>query len=844
MRMHYSRRELYAAGEPIGDSATYRKADGGLVLGDGGGGGGNSPVQQQTTISDLPDWAKGYAQDTLAKGKALTNTPYQAYGGERIAGFTPMQQQAFRGAANLAPTAQTAMGSGLAAAAGAGGLGTQYQAGNFSGGQFSPMAAGQYMSPFVQQALEPQLREATRQSAIMGQQNAAQAAQRGAFGGSRSALMESERQRNLGTQLSDITGKGYQTAYEQAANQFNQDMARRMQAQQLGEQSRQFGANLGMQGLQTGLQAAGALGNLGQQQFAQQQGAIQAQSAAGAQEQAQTQKGLDTAYQDYLTQLNYPYQQLSFMSNLIRGTPMGMNTQSQVYQAAPTTMQNLGALGLGAYGLSKMMADGGLAHAYAGGGSIKGYAGDEGSVTDSGLGIIDKFNDESRMLSGMHGLPDEELQQIVENPTTPAEGAAARKEINRRQEALIASERNGMAGAYNQLPYSTQQRMVRVAGGGILAFSRPTAANNYSSVEDPDADTSAEDAAEDQLYSPGISANAMPVQLWRQSVEAMMADKGYTPMTAKQRDAAELASYKRMQAMGGDDPYGPMAQALKQQDTDRLAALEQGKGLAALAAIPAILQPGGTIRGIGAAGAAFGGAYGQALQADRAEKRYLGQMQFHLADAKRKENMGLYREARQDVRDAEAAGLGAAKARTDRLKGVASSSAAMARAMRPTGGSGGAGKIPQVDRQAAVISDKIAELEAADPNHKDLPLLKKQLEGRLKIIGTGKDIGPNKLGVEDRRIVARLSEKAMAEANKQANSEAVASNLDLSTDAGRKAHREIYARRYRDAMAQHKDTMGMSTDDMIDSAGGMPEPTLPSGKPSAGGSGKVGRSNW
>ena len=59
--MSYSRRQLYAMGEPIGDSATRRKADGGLILGDGGGG-GQSPVQQQTQISDLPDWAKGYAQ--------------------------------------------------------------------------------------------------------------------------------------------------------------------------------------------------------------------------------------------------------------------------------------------------------------------------------------------------------------------------------------------------------------------------------------------------------------------------------------------------------------------------------------------------------------------------------------------------------------------------------------------------------------------------------------------------------------------------------------------------------------------------------------------------------------
>jgi len=658
---------------------------------DSGGGGGGSPTQTQTTTAELPEWARPYAKDVLVRGQALTDVsqnPYQVYGQPRIAGFSPLQQQAQAGAAALGPTQQTAQASDIASAAGLGALGTQYQAGRFSGGMFSPYAAQAYMSPYIESALAPQMELLNRQYGQQAAQNAAQATQAGAFGGSRYGIQQAQNQLNQNLATQNLLGQGYNTAYQQAQQQFNADMARRLQAQQLGEQSRQFGANLGLQGLQTGLQAAGTLGTLGQQQLAQQQAAIQAQATAGQQQQALQQKSLDTAYQDYLTQLNYPYQQLSYMSNLVRGTPMGMSTTSQVYQPGPTGVQTLGALGLGAYGLSKMMAEGGEVSGYAGGGMV---SFDDGGSVGGGLGIINKFNDQGAMASSMYNLSDAQLQDILQHPTTQAEAVAAQQELNRRQEAMMASERQGMAGAYNQLPYSTQERMVRAAGGGILAFKAPTAANNYSSVEDPDADTSAEDAAEDQLYSPGISANSLPVQLWRQSVGQMMADKGYTPMTASQRDAAELASFKRMQAMGGVDPYGPMAQTLKQQDTDRLAALEQGKGLAALAAIPAILQPGGTIRGIGAAGAAFGGAYGQALQADRAEKRYLGQMQFHLADAKRKENMGLYREARQDVRDAETAGLGAARARTEKLKGVASSSAAMARAMRPTGGSGAKG---------------------------------------------------------------------------------------------------------------------------------------------------------
>ena len=74
MKRSYSRRELYALGEPLGDSATYRKA-GGLVLGDGGGGGGGQAAtpDKTTQVSELPEWARPYAKDTLAKGAALTD---------------------------------------------------------------------------------------------------------------------------------------------------------------------------------------------------------------------------------------------------------------------------------------------------------------------------------------------------------------------------------------------------------------------------------------------------------------------------------------------------------------------------------------------------------------------------------------------------------------------------------------------------------------------------------------------------------------------------------------------------------------------------------------------------
>ena len=120
--------------------------------------------------------------------------------------------------------------------------------------------------------------------------------------------------------------------------------------QQSGEQSRQFGANFGLQNNQQALAAAGQMGTLGQQQYAQQMGINSAQQQAGAQQQAQTQQGLSNRYQDFLNQQNYPYKQLGFMSDIMRGTPTSGGATS-IYQAPPSNSAiagNVAQLGLGA----------------------------------------------------------------------------------------------------------------------------------------------------------------------------------------------------------------------------------------------------------------------------------------------------------------------------------------------------------------------------------------------------------------------------------------------------------------------------------------------------------------
>jgi hypothetical protein len=148
---------------------------------------------------------------------------------------------------------------------------------------------------------------------------------------------------------------------------------------QLNAQQQQFGAGLGLQGLQTALSGAQGLGQLGQQQYTQNMGINALQNQYGLQQQAQMQKDIDTKYGDYLNYQNYPYKQLGFMSDIIRGAPL-TQTGSSVYQAPPSTAQNIASLGLGAAGISKLMANGGLTQSMAEGGMAYANGGGIGAL--------------------------------------------------------------------------------------------------------------------------------------------------------------------------------------------------------------------------------------------------------------------------------------------------------------------------------------------------------------------------------------------------------------------------------------------------------------------------------
>lgn len=318
------------------------------------------------TESALSSWAGPYVTDMLGKGQALSEAPYQEYGGPLTAGASPLQQQAFGTAANLGvpsgigAAAQTAgdiagKAQGMAYTptqftsqfnAPAAGTATnftnqfqapaQYQNTAFTSGTFGGDQAQQYMNPYLQTSLNPQLAEARRQADITEQANKAAMTKAGAFGGGRQAILTAEGQRNLGTNLANITGKGYDTAYQNAMAQYNADQARNMQAQQASEQSKQFGATQGM----TAAQLMAQYGMSAQQaqeaarQFQQNQAMTGAQQAAQFGQSAQTaaEQSRQFGAQQGMAGLNTALQAAQTQGNLgISGADLGLrNLQQQL----------------------------------------------------------------------------------------------------------------------------------------------------------------------------------------------------------------------------------------------------------------------------------------------------------------------------------------------------------------------------------------------------------------------------------------------------------------------------------------------------------------------------------
>ena len=572
--------------------------------------------------------------------------PYMQYQGERQAQFSPLQQQAFVGAQQMAAAPQLQDASAMAGTAGLKALGYGYTPGTFTTQSLTaPGVADQYMNPYMS-AVQQQLQ---RSADIQRQQIGAQAAQAGAFGGARSGLMNQQ----LNAELMRQQGQAQAQAFNQAQQQFNQEQAQRMQAQQLAEQSRQYGAGIGLQGLQTGLQAAQQLGALGQTQYGQEMGINQLQAQYGLQQQQQMQNILNQQYQDYLNYQNYPYKQLGFFSDILRGVPL-TQTGSQLYQAPPTALQTLTGVGLGAAGISNLV---GIKE----GGEVKSYA-DGGSVMSPGFKryAVDTVDPRS--------LPMVQRNAVARGDLDTVQAAM-------EQMARDAAIRRGVAAA---LPPGAD--VVRAAGGGIIAF----AAGGMD--KETDALRAQIDAADKEYegYDDGdrITQNMViraAMDASRRAAERDSVPEDTPEELARQRQVA----FEQLVAQAGPSPITEFLKKYKTNPEEIEGQRRQDVGVALLEAAERAVQPGGTVRGIAGAGAALGKGISAANKARRQEQMAMDRMQAELLDAQRKERMGLSREASALVESARKSKVDAAryKGQADRLE--AETNARLAMALRP-----------------------------------------------------------------------------------------------------------------------------------------------------------------
>lgn len=330
----------------------------------GGGGGGTNTVQ--TTTQEIPEQLAPYYDELLGRGTFQSLQPYTPYPEKRLAEFSPFEQQAMSGIGALAetgtpeamqkaiqgseyiaykdPYAEAVRQDPITAAM----VGSIADAQPDQVGTLGDLSTYEtYMSPYQQAVTDIAKREATRASEIQGANIGQQAALAGGLGGYREAIMQAERERNLGQQLSDLQVQGSQQAFESAQRAFEADRGARESAAQLGIQG--YGA------LQADLaqraRAAQQASDLASKDQAMEITRLNELTKAGRDQRGLLQQSYDIGYQDFLRQQAFPVEQLSLYSNLVRGLPMQPGTTQILYGQQPTMAQQLLGSGIAAAGL-------------------------------------------------------------------------------------------------------------------------------------------------------------------------------------------------------------------------------------------------------------------------------------------------------------------------------------------------------------------------------------------------------------------------------------------------------------------------------------------------------------
>jgi hypothetical protein len=345
----------------------------------GGSKGGGGATTQTSYSTNLPEYAKPFYEELLKQtGKQVYQTDasgnvtgvqeYTPYTGERVAGFTPEQQAVQSEVAGMttpggfgAAGAGLGMGTGLGFGAAGAGLGQAfgYSPMAISGGTFDAPAASYYMSPYQSNVTDIAVREARKQADLAKTAGMSGAIGRGTFGGARQALLQSEQERGAQQNIANIRAQGQQDAYLNAQKMFESDQARRMKAAELGQQGQQFAAGLGkdigLGGLQAGMEGAAKTGALAATEQVSNLERLKAQAASAGEKQALQQEINNLQYQQFQEQKNYQKAQLDYLSNILRGNAAALGTTQVQYAPAPSLASQLGGVGLAGLGLYNIL---------------------------------------------------------------------------------------------------------------------------------------------------------------------------------------------------------------------------------------------------------------------------------------------------------------------------------------------------------------------------------------------------------------------------------------------------------------------------------------------------------
>lgn len=252
-----------------------------------------APTAGGTNTQGLADWAAPYVTGYLGEAQALGQQPYQAYQGPLTAGASGLQQNVFQGLGSLQFPSQLGQSFSSTSA---------YQPPNVAtmgagttGAGTTPTGptgiAANYMNPYLQSVLTPQLQELRRQNDITQQTTNAGLTKQGAFGGGRQAIMNAQNNADLMREMNKTVGTGYANAYDKATQQFNTEQG---QAKTLADLMAQQG------GVQRGIESEGVAADLA----------------------------------EFNQQRQYPYQQVQFQRDMISGLPMSSVTNTPAQATA------------------------------------------------------------------------------------------------------------------------------------------------------------------------------------------------------------------------------------------------------------------------------------------------------------------------------------------------------------------------------------------------------------------------------------------------------------------------------------------------------------------------------